>query len=514
MNLTYFLFFLFILFGTLIITYWAAKREKSTYQFYTVSGSLTGIQNGFAIAGDFMSAASFLGITGAIALQGFDGFFYSIGFLVSFVLLFLVIAEPVRNLGTFTLADVICARFPSTKIRFMASASTMVISVLYMIPQLVAAGLIIHLLLKIDYGIAVFIIGILMVLYVVFGGMMAASWVQIIKTILLLSGTFLVSLIIISRFHWQVMDLIDLVPIKSSLKADFFLPGSLFDNPFEALSLNLTLILGTAGLPHILIRFFTVKDALAVRQSVLTASWAISFFYLMVLLLGFGAVVLVGWDKIVSADPSGNLAAPLLAFELGGDFLMAFISAVAFATILAVVTGLVIASSTSFSYDIYNHILRKGKATEKQQLKMAKWTAVGLGILATLLSLNLKNLNVTFLVSLAFVVAAATNLPMLLFTIYWKRFNQTGAFTGMVTGLSASILLVFLGPTLMNPTDGWIQADALLPLHNPGIVAIPIGFLGAVCGTLLSGQTKEDEERYRKVQVRAHTGFGEETDLS
>lgn len=507
MNLTYFLFFLFILLGTLSITYWAAKREKTTQQFYIVSGRLTGTQNGLAIAGDFMSAASFLGITGAIALQGFDAFFYSIGFLVSFVLLILVIAEPVRNLGTYTLADVITARFPSKWIRLVISLNTIIISILYMIPQLVAAGLIIQLLLDIPYHLSVFIVGILMIFYVVFGGMMAASWVQIIKTVLLVAGTFLITLILMSRFDWNLFTLIEQVKNTSPLSGDFFRPGSLFENPLEALSLNLTLILGTAGLPHILIRFFTVKNTIEVRKSLMTASWVIGCFYLMILILGFGAVVFVGPSYIIEEDPSGNLAAPLLALKLGGDFLMAFISAVAFATILAVVTGLVIASATSFSYDIYNHIFKQGKATERNQLMVAKVAAVIIGLTSILLSLSFQNINVTFLVSLTFVVAASTNLPVLLFTVYWKGFHRNGAIAGIVTGLVTTIALVLAGPNVMNVETGLIHSQALFPLSNPGIVAIPLGFMAAIIGSVMSKRNQNDDLAFSRVQVKAHTGL-------
>ena len=296
------------------------------------------------------------------------------------------------------------------------------------------------------------------------------------------------------------------ISTKSPLAEHFFLPGHLFDNPLEALSLNLTLILGTAGLPHILIRFFTVKDKQAVRSSVLTSSWLIGIFYLMTLILGFGVVVLVGVDHVVATDPSGNLAAPLLAYKVGGEFLTAFISAVAFATILAVVTGLVVASTTSFAYDIYNHILQKGKASEQDQLRMAKIAAIAVGVIAIILSLNLKNMNVTFLVSLTFSVAASINLPLILFTLYWKRFNVTGAIAGMVTGFVVSLICVSLGPIVMDPTHGLIHYKALFPLENPGIISIPFGFLGAALGTIFS-KTPSDEKAFRSVQIRAHTGL-------
>ncbi|MGV3487211.1 MAG: cation acetate symporter [Tuberibacillus sp.] len=506
MNLTYFLFFLFIVFGTIIITYWAAQREKTTRQFYTMSGSLTGMQNGFAIAGDFMSAASFLGVTGSIALKGFDGFVYSLGFLVSFMLLMFVIAEPIHNLGKYTLADVVFARFPYDRIRILISCATMIISILYMIPQLVAAGLVIHLLLQVNYNLSVIIIGTLMVLYVVFGGMMAASWVQIVKTILLLSGTFLLVLIILSRFHWNFFELVSQIPYKSPMAEHFFLPGHLFDNPFEALSLNLTLVLGTAALPHILVRFYTVRNRMAVRQSVLASSWFIGLFYLMTLVLGLGVVVFVGSGRLIATDSSGNLAAPLLAYELGGDFLTAFISAVAFATILAVVTGLVVTSTTSFAYDIYNHTIKKGRATEREQIRAAKISAAAIGILAIVLSLNMKDLNVTFLVSLTFSVAASIILPVLVFTLFWRRFNATGAVTGMVIGFTASFLSVIMGPAVMDSQAGIILHRAIFPLENPGIITIPLGFLGAIAGTILSKE-KASEGRFRSIHYQALGGY-------
>jgi cation/acetate symporter len=506
MNLTYFIFFVFILAGTLIITYWAAKRGTTTHQFYSVSSSLTGFQNGLAIAGDYMSAASFLGITGAIALQGFDAFFYSIGFLVSYLLLLLVIAEPVRNLGTFTLGDVMYSRFPSQKIRLITASSTIVISILYIIPQLVAAGLLIHLLLDVKYSTSVFIIGGLMTLYVVFGGMISASWVQIVKTVLLMSGTFLIVLIILARFDWSFLNLVEKVGHSTPFKEQFFYPGNLFANPIETLSLNLTLILGTAGLPHILIRIFTVKDSLAVRKSIITATWIIGLFYLIMLVMGLGVVAFIGWENLVRLDPTGNLAAPLLAAVLGGDFLVAFISAVAFATILAVVTGLVIAATSSFAHDIYNHVLHKGKASEKQQLRVAKIAAAFIGIISILLSLGLKNMNVTFLVSLTFVVAASTNLPLLLFTLYWKRFNRTGAISGIISGFTASILLVLLGPNMNYIWGEWLLTGAIIPLFNPGIIAIPIGFLGAIIGTFAS-KAPVDVENFNRIQIQIYTGI-------
>ena len=505
MNFIYFLFFICIVICTLIITYWAAKRSKTTIQFYTASGSLTGIQNGMAIAGDYISAASFLGIIGQIAIYGFDGFLYSLGFLVSYLIVLFLIAEPVHHLGKISLADVVCARFPSQHIRTIMAMGSLIISILYMIPQLVASGLLIRLLLNIDYSTSVLIIGSLMTIYVVFGGMMATSWVQIVKTVLLMSSTFLLSLIVFSFHRWDLGEVIREVRVGTPLGDQFFLPGNLLDSPIEMTSLFLALMLGTAGLPHILIRFYTVKNAVEVRKSVLTASGIIGTFYLMTLLLGLGTVAVVGYDTLIIADSTGNLAAPLLSKALGGDFLLAFVSAVAFTTVVAVVAGLVISATTAFSHDIYHHLIKKGNTTEKEQLRAAQWTAFGIGIISTIFALGLKNINVTFLVSLTFIVAASSNLPVLLFTIYWRKFSQTGAIIGMVSGLVASIVLLLLGPHVMNVQNGWILREPIISLANPGIISIPIGFLAAIIGSLVfPNQQSIDFDRF---YIKAQTGL-------
>jgi len=506
-NLTYFLFFLCIIVCTLIITYWAAKQSKTTNQFYVAAGSLTGIQNGMAIAGDYISAASFLGIIGTIAISGYDGFLYGIGFLVSYLIVLFFIAEPVHRLGKYSLGDVVCARFPGNRMRWMMAIGALIISILYMIPQLVAAGLLLRLLLDIDYSTSVLIIGSLMTIYVVFGGMFATSWVQIVKTVVLMSGTFLLSLIVFSRFDWDTAELMAQVKTGTPLGEQFFLPGNLYDDPLESISLHLALILGTAGLPHILIRFFTVRNTKEVRKSVLTATWIIGSFYIIALVLGLGSVALIGYQQLVSLDPTGNLAAPLLAEELGGDFLMAFIAAIAFTTIIAVVAGLVISATTAFSHDVYFHIIKKGHTAEKTQLRSAQWTAFVVGLISTLFALGLENINVTFLVSLTFIVAAASNLPVLLFTIYWKRFNETGAITGMVSGLIASLSLLILGPHIMNPDGGWIPYEPIFPLSNPGIIAIPIGFLGAFLGSLLSHSSPQSTAEFRRFFMKSQTGI-------
>ncbi len=508
MNLTYFLFFICIVICTLIITYWAAKRNKTTYEYYAASGSLTGFQNGLAIAGDYISAASFLGIVGTIAISGFDGFIYSIGFLASYLVVLFFVAEPIHHLGKYSLGDVIATRFPQKKMRLLMASSTLIISIFYMIPQLVASGLLIKLLLDLNYSTSVFIIGTLMTIYVVFGGMVATSWVQIIKTVLLLSGTFLLALTVFSKYNWNIFDLIEEVKLGTPLGDQFFIPGQLLSNPLEVISLYLALILGTAGLPHILIRFYTVKNAIEVRKSVLTASWIIGIFYLMTLMLGLGTTAIIGYETLISADSTGNLAAPLLAEALGGDFLLAFISAIAFTTVVAVVSGLVISSTTAFSHDIYHHIIKKGKSTEKEQLRAAQYSAFLIGIISTLFALGLKNINVTSLVSLTFIVAASSNLPVIVLTIYWRRFTQSGAIIGMVTGLLASIILLMIGPHIMDPINGWIQKEPLLNLLNPGIISIPIGFLSAIIGSLLTKPDKNFD--FEAFYLKAQTGISKD----
>ena len=457
-----------------------------------------------AIAGDYISAASFLGIVGAIAFNGYDGFLYSLGFLVSYLVVLIFVAEPVHHLGKYSLGDVICARFPSKEIRLIMAIGSFIISIFYMIPQLVASGLLIRLLLNIDYTTSVLIIGSLMTMYVVFGGMIATSWVQIVKTILLMSSVFLLSLIVFSYYRWDLAKLISEVKVGTPLGDRFFLPGHLLDSPVELISLYLALILGTAGLPHILIRFYTVRNPSEVRKSVLTASWIIGLFYLMTLVLGLGTAAVIGYDQLMATDSTGNLAAPLLAKALGGDFLLAFISAVAFTTVVAVVAGLVISATTAFSHDIYHHIIKKGKTTEKEQLRAAQWSAFAIGFISTIFSLGLKDINVTFLVSLTFIVAAASNLPVILFTIYWKRFSRMGAVIGMASGLIASLALLILGPHIMNVEHGWIAREPIFSLYNPGIVAIPIGFIGAIVGSLLFPEKKQID--FDRFYIKAHTG--------
>lgn len=508
MNTTAFTLFLIIVALTLIVTYIASKRTKTTSDFYTAGSSLTGWQNGLAIAGDYMSAASFLGIAGMIALSGFDGFFYSIGFLVAYLVVLYIVAEPLRNLGKFTVADMIAARFKEKNVRGVAALNTITISIFYMIAQLVGAGALIKLLLGLDYIYSVLIVGVLMTVYVVFGGMMATSWVQIIKALLLMAGTILISFMVFAKFDFSVMKMFDHLKTATPLGTGFLNPGNKFKDPLDTISLNLALVLGTAGLPHILTRFFTVKDAVTARKSVVFATWIIGIFYVMTIFLGFGSAAFVGYDKIVAANAAGNMAAPLLAQALGGDFLFALISAVAFATILAVVAGLVLSAASAFAHDFYSQILRHGKATEKEQVVAARWASIGVSALSIILALFAQKMNVAFLVALAFAVAASANLPIILFTIFWKRFNTTGAVTGMVVGLLSALVLVAIGPNVWSPEAGKavLVGQPLFPLGNPGIVSIPLGFIGAYLGTVLSSK-KVDEKKFDEILVKANTGL-------
>lgn len=499
--------FLAIVILTLVITYVAAKQTKSTGDFYTAGGGLTGWQNGLAIAGDYLSAASFLGIAGMIALQGFDGFFYSIGFLIAYLVVLLLVAEPLRNLGKYTLADMINSRFDAKKVRGVAALSTITIVLFYMIAQLVGAGALIQLLFDIPYWIAVLIVGVMMTIYVLFGGMIATSWVQITKAVLLMAGMVVISFLVLMKFNFNIGAMFAEVKTATSHGADYLNPGIKYTNPLGTLSLMLALVLGTAGLPHILMRFFTVKDAKTARSSVITATWTIGIFYILTLFLGFGAAIYVGESEILAANKGGNMAAPLLAEAIGGNILFAFISAVAFATILAVVAGLVLSGASAFAHDIYGQIIKKGKVTEKEQMLSARYAALGVSVVSILLSLGAQYLNVAFLVSLAFCIAASANLPVILYTVYWKRFNTSGAVWAVLSGLISALVLVSMSPSVFNPVEGaaLFVGNPIFPLDNPALVSVPLGFLGGYLRTIFSKEN--DVRRYAEVAVRAHTGY-------
>lgn len=509
MDATVIVLFLTIVILTLVVTYLAARNTKSTGDFYTAGGGLTGWQNGLAIAGDYLSAASFLGIAGMIALQGFDGFFYSIGFLVAYLVVLFLVAEPLRNLGKYTLADMINARFDARKVRGAAALSTITIVFFYMIAQLVGAGALIQLLFDIPYWIAVLIVGVMMTIYVLFGGMLATSWVQIIKAVLLMFGMVVMSFIVLWKFNFNIGAMFTEVKTATSHGAAYLNPGIKYKDPLGTLSLMLALVLGTAGLPHILMRFFTVKDAKTARKSVITATWTIGIFYILTLFLGMGAAIFVGEEKILAANPGGNMAAPLLAEAIGGNILFALIAAVAFATILAVVAGLVLSGASAFAHDIYGQIIKKGNISERKQMAAARLAALGVSVVSIILSLGAQYLNVAFLVSLAFCIAASANLPVILYTVYWRRFNTTGAVSALLAGLISALILVSISPSVFSPVEGaaLFVGEPIFPWENPALISVPIGFIAGYLGTVLSKEY--NYERFAEVSVRAHTGYRE-----
>ncbi|MEP7271074.1 MAG: cation acetate symporter [Acidobacteriota bacterium] len=501
---------------TLGITYWAARRTTGASGYFAAGRQITAWQNGVAVAGDYMSAASFLGIAGIIAFQGYDGFMYSVGWLVAYLTVLLVVAEPLRNAGKYTMADVLAYRLSPRPVRAMASLSTLTVSTFYMIAQMVGAGALVSLLLKdsgISFRTAVIGVGILMIVYVVFGGMLATTWVQIIKAILLMAGTILLSVLVMAHFDFSFASFFDALTHVTytdkgvQITQDFLQPGLRFKPPYGALdliSLGMALILGTAGLPHILVRFYTVPDAKTARISVVWAMAIIGTFYILTTFLGFGAATIVGRDKIAISGGT-NMSAPLLARELGGEIFFAFVAAIAFATILAVVAGLTISASTSFAHDFYTNVIHRGTARKPgEEVRVARLTACVVGAIAIAIAIVLgPNANVAFLVALAFAVAASANLPVIVLSLFWKRFNTTGAVMGLASGLAASIILILVGPS------GKLLATPLFPLENPGILSIPIGFLGAVAGTLLSREPSA-EARFEELLVRANTGLGAE----
>ncbi|MCG3161272.1 MAG: Cation/acetate symporter ActP [Acidobacteria bacterium] len=512
-SLVMFLVFIAI---TLCITWWAARRSTGSSAYFAAGRSLTAWQNGVAVAGDYMSAASFLGIAGIIAFQGYDGFMYSVGWLVAYLTVLLVVAEPLRNAGKYTMADVLAYRLSPRPVRAMGSLSTLTVSAFYMVAQMVGAGALVSLLLK-DTGItfhsAVIGIGVLMIVYVVFGGMLATTWVQIVKAILLMSGTVLLSILVLKHFDFSFGNFFAAVTQVTyhdaqgnAITQNFLTPGLRYKPPYGALdliSLGMALIFGTAGLPHILVRFYTVPDAKTARKSVVWAMLIIGSFYILTTFLGFGAATIVGRD-FIGKNGGTNMSAPLLAQAMGGDLFFAFISAIAFATILAVVAGLTISASTSFAHDFWTNVLKRGKISDLgEEVRVARVTAFVVGAVSILIAILLgPNANVAFLVALAFAVAASANLPVIVLSLFWRRFNTRGAVAGLATGLLSSLILILISPSIM-------KTAAIFPLENPGIVSIPLGFLGAVIATL-TGREPEAEEKFTELNVRANTGLGAE----
>ncbi|MFF9352581.1 cation acetate symporter [Streptomyces sp. NPDC014734] len=517
------LFALFVA-ATLGITVWAGRQTRSASDFYAGGRQFTAFQNGLAVSGDYMSAASFLGIAGAIALFGYDGFLYSIGFLVAWLVALLLVAEPLRNSGRYTMGDVLAYRMRQRPVRTASGVSTIVVSIFYLLAQMAGAGVLVSLLLGItsDAGkiLIVALVGVLMIVYVTIGGMKGTTWVQMVKAVLLIAGALLMTFLVLLKFDFNISDLLGTAASKSGHGAAFLEPGLKYGatgtSKLDFLSLGIALVLGTAGLPHILIRFYTVPTAKAARKSVNWAIGIIGAFYLMTIALGFGAAALIGPDEIKAKNPAGNAAAPQLAEYLGGvgstggAVLLAVISAVAFATILAVVAGLTLASSSSFAHDIYANVIRKGKATEKEEMRAARLATVLIGAVAILLGAFARDMNVAGLVALAFAVAASANLPTILYSLFWKRFTTRGALWSIYGGLASSVILVLFSPVVSgNPKTSMFKGVdfAWFPLENPGLISIPLGFLLGWIGSLLSKE-EPDKGKYAELEVKSLTGVG------
>ena len=532
---------------TLGITIKASRATKTAADFYAGGRSFSGIQNGVAIGGDYMSAASFLGIAGIIALFGYDGFLYSIGFLVAWLVALLLVAELMRNSGKYTMGDVLAFRMRQRPVRAAAGVSTIVVSIFYLLAQMVGAGALVALLLGVSSqtakNLTIVAVGILMIFYVTVGGMKGTTYIQIVKALLLMTGASLLTLMVMFKFGWNLSELLGTAAEKSGKGKAFLEPGGRFGkdivdtagNPdaratlyskLDLVSLGFALVLGTAGLPHILIRFYTVPTARAARKSVVWGIWIIGSFYLMTLALGFGAAAIVGPEEIIAQDPAGNTAAPQLARAIGEDFfgttggtiMLAFIASVAFATILAVVAGLTLASSSSVAHDIYANYVHHGDAPEGQEVKVARISAFVIGAVAIVLSIFAQKLNVAFLVALAFAVAASGNLPAILYSLFWKRFNTTGAVSAIYGGLLSALILVIFSPVVSGKAAVDGKSPSLVtdpgidfhwfPLDNPGLVSIPLGFFFGWLGTVLSKE--HNEYKAAELEVRSLTGVGME----
>ncbi|MDR3419219.1 MAG: cation acetate symporter [Nevskia sp.] len=512
-NLTAILMFFAFVALTLVITWWAARRTRSRHHFYAAGGNITGLQNGFAIAGDYMSAASFLGISALVYGSGFDGLLYSIGFLVGWPVIMFLIAERLRNLGRFTFADVVSFRLEQRPIRTLAASGTLVTVAFYLIAQMVGAGQLIKLLFGLEYSTAVVIVGVLMVIYVTFGGMLATTWVQIVKAALLLGGASYMALMVLVHFGFNLDALfakaVEVHPKHGAIMG----PGGFVKDPVSAISLGLALMFGTAGLPHILMRFFTVADAKEARKSVFYATTFIGYFYILTFIIGFGAIVLVSVDPQYLDAKGGllggnNMAAVHLAHAVGGDAMLGFISAVAFATILAVVAGLTLAGATAVSHDLYGSVFRKGLADEKKELVVSRIATVLLGVLAILLGIVFEKQNVAFMVGLAFAVAASANFPVLVLSMFWSRLSTRGATIGGFLGLITAVTLTVLGPAVWVKTFG--HAQPIFPYDTPALFSMTLGFAGCWLFSLLdrSPRAAQEAERFTAQFVRSQTGIG------
>ncbi|AEI15277.1 SSS sodium solute transporter superfamily [Flexistipes sinusarabici DSM 4947] len=499
------LFFALVVLGTLVITYFAAKKTKSTSEYYAAGRSITGFQNGLALSGDYMSAASFLGISGIVALQGYDGFIYAVGYLVGWPALMFLIAEPLRNLGKFTFTDVVAFRLNKGPIRIAASIGGLLVVLFYTIAQMVGSGKLVELMFGMPYEMAEIIVGFVMLLYVLFGGMLATTWVQIIKACLLLFGVTLLTILTLAQFNFNPGIIFS--EVQSMYGEQMLTPGGLVTGGLDAFSLGLALMFGLLGLPHILMRFYTVPDAKEARKSVSWATTFIGYFYLIIPIVGFGAAVLVKKSVIAGVDKGGNMAAPLLSELLGGTPFLGFIAAVAFATILAVVAGLTLAAASALSHDIYVNVIKKGDATEAEQVKSARIATIIFGVVAVGLGILFKGQNVAFLVGLAFAIAASANFPSLLLSILWRRFSTQGAVWSIIAGGLTATILIILSPTVWVSILGY--EEAVFPLKNPAVVSMAVAFVTAIVVSLLTpeekAQTMFDEEK-----ARTYLGVGAE----
>ena len=524
-NWTAIIMFLLFVAGTLGITYWAASKTKSAKDFYAAGGGITGFQNGLAIAGDYMSAASFLGISALVYGSGFDGLIYSIGFLVGWPVILFLIAEQLRNLGKYTFADVASYRLQQTPIRTLAASGSLVVVALYLIAQMVGAGKLIQLLFGLDYAYAVVMVGILMIMYVTFGGMLATTWVQIIKAVLLLSGASFMAIMVLVTYGFNFGALFQAAVDVHPKGIAIMEPGTLVKDPVSAISLGIALMFGTAGLPHILMRFFTVADAKEARKSVFYATGFIGYFYILTFIIGFGAIVLLmNNPAFFQPGPDGtinpltnmmggtNMAAIHLAKAVGGDLFLGFISAVAFATILAVVSGLTLAGASAVSHDLYASVFRRGRVNEQQEIRVSKMATVALGILAIVLGIAFEQQNIAFMVGLAFAIAASANFPILILSMFWSRLTTRGALIGGFMGLISATVLVVLGPAVWEGVLGNLKGSAPFPYDNPAIFSVPLAFIGSWLFSVLdkSQNARDEEAAYEAQYIRSQTSIGAE----
>ncbi|WP_302354905.1 cation acetate symporter [Aeromonas simiae] len=513
LNVSAIVMFLLFVAGTLMITWWAAKRNRSAADYYAAGGRITGFQNGLAIAGDYMSAASFLGISALVYTSGYDGLIYSIGFLVGWPIILFLIAERLRNLGKYTFADVASYRLKQTEVRTLSACGSLVVVALYLIAQLVGAGKLIELLFGLNYHVAVVLVGILMVLYVLFGGMLATTWVQIIKAVLLLSGASFMALMVMKSVNFDVGTLFSEAVKVHANGVAIMSPGGLVSDPISAISLGLALMFGTAGLPHILMRFFTVGDAKEARKSVFYATGFIGYFYILTFIIGFGAILLVSTNPAFK-DAAGaliggnNMAAVHLANAVGGSLFLGFISAVAFATILAVVAGLTLAGASAVSHDLYASVLKHGKANETDELRVSKMTTVVLGVVAIGLGILFEKQNIAFMVGLAFSIAASCNFPVLFLSMFWSRLTTRGAVYGGWLGLGSAVTLMVLGPTVWVKVLG--HAQAIFPYEYPALFSMLLAFAGIwfFSVTDKSAAAGEEHAKFFPQFVRSQTGIG------